>query len=78
MPGAASALVLKTYCILCIGTYVAVIGLFLVSGATNSVPMTRLPGRLAADLCDGAESRRVRVPGVSHRGCAYRLFSRRN
>ena len=65
--GWASAFVLKTYCILCIGTYVAVIGLFLVSGATNSVPMTRLPGRLAADLRDVVRNppALVRVPGVS-------------
>jgi uncharacterized membrane protein/protein-disulfide isomerase len=46
----ASFFVLKTGCILCIGTYVAVIGIFLVSSASVSMPMTRLPGRLFSDL----------------------------
>jgi uncharacterized membrane protein len=46
----ASFFVLKTGCILCIGTYVAVIGIFLVSSASVSMPMTRLPGRLLSDL----------------------------
>ena len=46
----ASFVVLKTGCILCIGTYVAVIGIFLVSSASVSMPMSRLPGRLFADL----------------------------
>jgi uncharacterized membrane protein/protein-disulfide isomerase len=46
----ASFVVLKTGCILCIGTYVAVIGIFLVSSASVSMPMTRLPGRLFTDL----------------------------
>ena len=48
--GWASLFVLKTACVLCIGTYVAVIGLFLASGAASSFPLTRLPGRLFADL----------------------------
>lgn len=46
----ASFFVLKTGCILCIGTYVAVIAIFLVSSASVSMPMTRLPGRLFGDL----------------------------
>ena len=46
----ASFVVLKTGCILCIGTYVAVMGIFLVSSASVSIPMSRLPGRLFADL----------------------------
>jgi uncharacterized membrane protein/protein-disulfide isomerase len=46
----ASFFVLKTGCVLCIGTYVAVIAIFLVSSASVSMPMTRLPGRLLGDL----------------------------
>src|SRR5690242_18081058 len=46
----ASFAVLKTYCPLCLVTYAAVIGLFLVSGAATSVPMTTLPRRAARDL----------------------------
>ena len=46
----ASVAILKTYCPLCLITYAAVIGLFLVSGAASSVPMTTLPRRAARDL----------------------------
>jgi protein-disulfide isomerase len=35
---------------LCVGTYVAIIGLFLISGASTRYPMTTLPGRAARDL----------------------------
>jgi uncharacterized membrane protein/protein-disulfide isomerase len=48
--GYASIFVLKTYCVLCLVTYAAVIGLFIVSGAATSVPMTTLPGRAARDV----------------------------
>ena len=48
--GYASFFILKTACILCLLTYVAVIGVFLVSGAATSVPMKNLPGRLMTDL----------------------------
>ena len=48
--GYASIVLLKTYCPLCLITYAAVIGLFLVSGAATSVPMTSLPRRAARDL----------------------------
>src|SRR5262245_45019247 len=46
----ASFAILKTYCPLCLITYAAVVGLFLVSGAATSVPMTTLPRRAARDL----------------------------
>src|SRR5947209_7491614 len=46
----ASIALLKTFCPLCLITYAAVIGLFLVSGAATSVPMTTLPRRAARDL----------------------------
>ena len=48
--GYASFAVLKTACVLCLGTYVAVLGIFIVSSATSSVPMSQIPGRLAGDL----------------------------
>ncbi len=46
----ASFFILKAYCLLCLITYAAVIGLFLVSGAATSFPMTTLPRRAARDL----------------------------
>ena len=46
----ASFFVLKTGCVLCIGTYVAVLGIFIVSSASVSMSMTQLPGRLVRDL----------------------------
>jgi len=46
----ASFIILKAVCVLCVGTYVAVIGLFLISGAATRYPMTSLPRRAVADL----------------------------
>lgn len=46
----ASFFILKNGCVLCIGTYVCVIGIFIVSGLTTSTTMTRLPVRLLSDL----------------------------
>jgi uncharacterized membrane protein/protein-disulfide isomerase len=48
--GYASFFVLKTGCLLCIGTYISVIGIFIVSGLTASVSVLKLPPRLASDL----------------------------
>lgn len=48
--GYASFFILKTGCVLCMGTYVAVIGIFLIAGASGSVSMARLPLQLFADL----------------------------
>jgi uncharacterized membrane protein/protein-disulfide isomerase len=42
--------VLKTVCLLCVATYVAVIGLFVVSGSTTAYPMSTLPARAWRDL----------------------------
>src|SRR6266850_4609751 len=47
--GYASFVLLKAVCVLCLTTYAAVIGLFLVSGAATSFPMTTLPRRAARD-----------------------------
>ncbi len=46
----ASYFILGTVCLLCVGTYVAVIGLFLSSGAAAKEPMSSLPGRATRDL----------------------------
>jgi uncharacterized membrane protein/protein-disulfide isomerase len=47
--GYASLFLIKAVCLACLTTYAAVIGLFLVSGAATSVPMTTLPRRAARD-----------------------------
>ncbi len=41
---------LNAVCLLCLTTYAAVIGLFLVSGAATTFPMTTLPRRALRDL----------------------------
>ena len=46
----ASYFILNVVCLLCVGTYVAVIGLFLISGASTRYPMTNLPMRILDDL----------------------------
>src|SRR5258708_1316784 len=48
--GYASFVLLKAVCLLCLTTYAAVIGLFLVSGAATSFPMTTLPRRASSDV----------------------------
>jgi len=48
--GYASYFILNVVCLLCVGTYVAVIGLFLISGAATNVPLTSLPMRIIDDL----------------------------
>lgn len=42
--------VLKTVCVLCVTTYAAVIGIFLVSGSATAFPMSTLPARAWRDL----------------------------
>jgi uncharacterized membrane protein/protein-disulfide isomerase len=46
----ASFFVLKEVCPLCVATYVAVIGIFIVSGGASSVPMSSLPKRTLTDM----------------------------
>jgi uncharacterized membrane protein/protein-disulfide isomerase len=47
----AAFFVLRTVCLLCLATYAAVIGLFIVSGLSHSMPpMTSLPRRVFSDL----------------------------
>src|SRR6185503_13591130 len=47
--GYASFVLLKAVCLLCLTTYAAVAGLFVISGAATSFPMTTLPRRAARD-----------------------------
>jgi uncharacterized membrane protein/protein-disulfide isomerase len=47
--GYASYFILDVVCLLCLASYVAVIGLFLISGASIRYPMTKLPSRAAKD-----------------------------
>ena len=46
----ASVVILKAYCPMCLLTDAAIIGIFIVSGAATSVPMTTLPRRFTRDL----------------------------
>jgi uncharacterized membrane protein/protein-disulfide isomerase len=48
--GYASFFILGLVCVLCLITYAAVIGLFLISGAATSFPMLSLPRRAVQDL----------------------------
>jgi uncharacterized membrane protein/protein-disulfide isomerase len=47
--GYASFFILKEVCPLCVTTYVAVIGVFIISGGASSVPMSSLPKRALRD-----------------------------
>jgi uncharacterized membrane protein/protein-disulfide isomerase len=46
----ASFFVLKTYCVLCMATYVCVIAIFVLSGMSSSVSVMSLPGRVFGDI----------------------------
>ena len=46
----ASFFILKEVCPLCVATYVAVIGVFVISGGASSVPMSSLPKRALRDM----------------------------
>jgi uncharacterized membrane protein/protein-disulfide isomerase len=48
--GWASYVQLRTFCMLCTGTYVSVAGIFIVSGGATSFPMTTLPRRIPRDV----------------------------
>ncbi|MFN8059705.1 MAG: vitamin K epoxide reductase family protein [Vicinamibacterales bacterium] len=48
--GYAAFFVLHTVCLLCIVSYVAVTGIFLLSGTSSAFPMTSLPRRMFTDL----------------------------
>ena len=42
--------ILKTFCVLCLGTYVAVAGIFITSGVSSPMSVSQLFGRFASDL----------------------------
>ncbi len=46
----ATVFVLGTLCVLCLLTYLAVLGLFFVAGWSSALPLTDMPHRLARDL----------------------------
>jgi protein-disulfide isomerase len=46
----ASFVILKAVCLLCVGTYAAIIALFLLSGAAARYPMSSLPRRASRDM----------------------------
>ena len=48
--GYASVMLLKTFCILCMGTYVCVIGIFVTAGLAASGGLADVPRRLVGDL----------------------------
>ncbi|MEZ5317211.1 MAG: vitamin K epoxide reductase family protein [Vicinamibacterales bacterium] len=48
--GYASFFTLRTGCLLCMGTYVCVVGIFLATGLSRNASVSGLPGRLAGDL----------------------------
>lgn len=48
--GYASYVILNVVCLLCVGTYAAVIGLFLISGSSTKYPLMSLPMRMLSDL----------------------------
>src|SRR5262245_8615051 len=48
--GYASFFIVKTLCVLCLATYVAVTVLFIISGTATRIPMTPLPNRAIRDL----------------------------
>jgi hypothetical protein len=48
--GYASFFVLRKGCVLCMGTYASVIGIFVVSGLSASMSFQRLPGQFAKDI----------------------------
>ena len=69
----ASFVVLNAVCMLCVGTYVAIIGLFLLSGSATRYPMTSLPSRAAKDFKHVVSHAR----GVVRRDCVCRRGDRR-
>ena len=48
--GYVSFMVIGALCVLCVVVYAAVVGIFLLSGASDSIPWLSIPGRVAGDL----------------------------
>lgn len=66
--GYASLVVLKTLCLLCVGTYAAVVTLFVSAAQASRIPMRILPARLASDL-----RTLVRTPSAAGAALAFVL-----
>ncbi|HXG87933.1 MAG TPA: vitamin K epoxide reductase family protein [Vicinamibacterales bacterium] len=62
----ASFFVLQAVCLLCVGTYAAIIALFLISGAAARYPMSTLPNRASSDM-----RRLVRTPAALGAALAF-------
>ena len=54
--GYASFTVLRTACVLCIGTYASVIGIFIAAGSTTKIPFGQLPSRMGRDLSEAMKN----------------------
>jgi protein-disulfide isomerase/uncharacterized membrane protein len=54
-----------TACILCMGTYVSVVGIFLTSGASKSIPILQIPGRMFSDLFSALKKPAVSVVALA-------------
>jgi uncharacterized membrane protein len=68
--GYASLVVLRNLCLLCVATYVAVIGLFVSAAMASRTPMRTLPARLATDL-----SAILRSPAAAAAAVAFVVLS---
>ncbi|MEW6320915.1 MAG: vitamin K epoxide reductase family protein [Acidobacteriota bacterium] len=62
----ASVAVLQSICLLCVGTYAAVVTLFVVSGSAARFPLTELPARAGRDL-----GQLVRTPAALAAAAAF-------
>jgi uncharacterized membrane protein/protein-disulfide isomerase len=62
----ASFVILKAVCLLCVGTYAAIVTLFLLSGSAATFPMTSLPDRASRDF-----KRLVRTPAALASAMAF-------
>ena len=71
----ASLFQLRAVCMLCVVTYVAVIGIFIVSGGATSVPMSALPRRAARDAGALARSPLALAVAVLLAGAAVLLVT---
>lgn len=56
---------MKTFCILCMGTYVSVVGIFLTSGASPSIPIFQVPARMFGDLVSALKKPTVAVVALA-------------
>mgnify|MGYP001170731429 CR=1 FL=1 len=60
----ASFVVLQVVCVLCVVVYVAVVGIFIVSGIGESTPVRQLPVAAVADLINAIQSEGAAASGA--------------